>query len=187
MARSGIRGVDKFKRRLRAVADAADFEMAAANKEAALVLQRHVVPRIPVKTGLTRDAFADASAVGISRQHKGGWRFGLISKELKKRGYKAIWIEYGTKGYSKGSTRSYQALGELGPVKLGKNGKPLGRPRLGMVTRKRAITRGIPPRRAQPFFRPGIEAAMIEIRGLYKGALRRAVERRGQAIRPSSD
>lgn len=161
MAESRIRGLAAFKEELNRKGEAITVEMAAANRDAALILQSHVVPRVPVNTGQTRDAFADPSAVGLSRQSKGGWRFGLITPELRKRGYKAPWIEYGTKGYAKGTKRVYERT---------ERGRE--------VTRTKKISREVPPRPAQPFFRPGIEAAREEIAARYKLAMKRALKKR---------
>ena len=161
MARSRIIGLDKFKAELNRKVEAADLEMAAANRDAALIIQRHVVPRVPVKTGQTRDAFASPEAVGLSRTFKGGWRFGLLTPELRKKGYKAHWIEFGTKGYSKGQKRVYSRT-ERGQV----------------VTRTRKVSRDVPAHPAQPFFRPGVEAARAEIEERYALAVLRALKKR---------
>lgn len=171
-----VRGLDGFTKRLRGVADAAEFEMAEANKANALTIQRHVVPRVPVKTGETKAAFADPAAVGISRDNRlrGGWRFGLITPELRKRGWKAVFLEFGTKGYRKGETRVH---GVAGSPRIGRRGKKIGTD----------IGRNIPARAARPFFRPGIEAARAEIMLRWQGALRRAVELRGERITPDNN
>jgi hypothetical protein len=162
MAKSRIIGLDKFAAEMNRKVQDADLGMAAANREAALVMQRHVVPKVPVRTGATRDAFADPAAVGLSREFKGGWRFGLITHALRKKGYKAKWIEFGTKGYSKGEKRSYP--------RLDKKGRP--------TIAKTKIGREIPARAAQPFFRPGIEAARQEIAAVYRAAIERALKKR---------
>lgn len=166
MGKSQIRGVEVFKQRLRNTVDAAAFEMAEANRDNALTLQRHVVPRVPVDTGATRDAFADPEAVGLSREHKGGWRFGLITRALRQRGYKANWLEYGTKGYAAGDTRSYDAV------------SPKGQP----FRKRRKIRRDIPARPARPFFRPGVAAARAEMLARWALAVKRAVKLEGRPI-----
>ena len=161
LAKSRVRGVDALKDRLTKAGDRLDFEMAAANEQAALIMQRSVVPRVPVKTGATRDAFADSAAIGQSRKYKGGWVFGLITKALRGRGYKARWLEYGTKGYRSGERRVYlrrNAKGEL-------------------VEAKVKIKRDIPARPARPFFRPGVEAALVEIKELWRKAMERATQK----------
>lgn len=170
--------------------------MAAGNKEAAYVLQRHVVARVPVdmttspsrvrkdkhRVGDTKKAFADPEAVGISRQNKnkGGWSFGLRNKRLKNLGFLAPWLEFGTKGYKKGDVRTYQQRREELRPTFSKNGKRIGRPALQsrIETRKRSIDRNVPARPAQPFFRPGINAAWREIERIWQEALVRAVNSR---------
>lgn len=179
MARSRVSGVKAFERRLTFIADAAAAQLDAANLENAKALQRHVVGhmRFTDRTGDTRAAFSDPSAIRISRKNnKGGWQYGLVSKHLRKLGWKAHFIEFGTKGYSRGDKRSYQSFGVVEPQRIGKNGKPIGRPRKGVVTRTRAVERNVPARPARPFFRPGIEAARTEIVGRWRGAVRRAVD-----------
>lgn len=180
---SGVRGFESFKAKLGSIADAADFEMAAANRDNALTMQRHVVPRIPVGTGATRDAFAAPEAVGLVDMPGGkkGWRFGLITDALRKKGYKAEWLEFGTKGYDVGGERAAGRKPDLGPQRIGKNGKPIGRPRKLTRQRFQRITRHIPARPARPFFRPGIEAARREFTERYRAALARAVALPGSA------
>jgi len=102
MARSTIRGLTAFNASIDDVVRSADREIDRANQDAAEIVQRHVVPRVPVDTGQTRDAFASPRAVGRSRKNEGGWRFGLLTPALQKKGYKARWIEFGTKGDSHG-------------------------------------------------------------------------------------
>lgn len=166
--KSQLRGVEVFKQRLRKTVDAAAFEMAEANRDNALTLQRHVVPRVPVDTGATRDAFADPEAVGLSRdaEKQGGWRFGLITEALRARGYKAHWLEYGTKGYAAGDTRSYDAVSAKGQA----------------FRKRRKVRRNVPARPARPFFRPGVEAARAQMIARWALAVRRAVKLEGRPI-----
>ncbi|MDY6960313.1 MAG: hypothetical protein SV862_00220 [Pseudomonadota bacterium] len=179
MARkSKVSGIAALERRLSYIADAAHEQLDAANLENARTLQRHVIAHMSFtdRTGDTRAAFSDPSAIRISRKHKGGWQFGLVSKHLRKLGWKAHFIEFGTKGYTKGDRRRYETYGEIEPQRLSKSGKPIGRPRKGVVIRSRAVDRTVPARPARPFFRPGIEAARNEILGRWKGAIRRAID-----------
>ncbi len=163
MPQSQFRGVDAFKERLFRTGEAMEFQMDAANKAAAIILQQEVVQRVPVDTGETRAAFADAGAVRRSSGFKNGWKFGLVTAKLRARGYKAKWLEYGTKGYSAGSKRVYQRRDPKGRV----------------VTAKTKITRDIP---ARPVFRPGIEAARARIEALWRQAMQKAVRLEGKSI-----
>lgn len=162
MPKSRVRGVDRIAKRFEGSVSAVELEMAEANRDSVLIIQRHVVAGVPVKTGETKAAFADPTAVGISRKYRGGWVFGLRTKELKKRGYKAPWIEFGTKGYRKGEKRKHKIVTRT---------ETGGRRRKTVGTE---VTRDVPARPAHPFFRPGIEAGRAEIRARWAEAMRRA-------------
>jgi hypothetical protein len=179
MPKSRVRGVDRIAARFEGSVSAVELEMAEANRDSVLIIQRHVVAGVPVKTGETGAAFAHESAVGISRKYRGGWRFGLITRVLKKIGWKAHFIEFGTKGYKVGDKRRWRQRAKAGSQRIGKNGQPIGRPRknAGFIWREREITRNIPARPAQPFFRPGIEAARTEIRARWAEGMRKAMAR----------
>lgn len=158
-----MKGLEAFAEKLARLADRIDFEMGSAHREAALIMQREVARRVPVRTGRTRDAFADPEAVGPSKRRKGSWRYGLITERLERKGYRARWIEYGTKGYEAGDRREYQERDKRGNLKA----------------RKRKIRRHIPARPAQPFFRPGIAAAQAEIEQRWGKAFKDALRKRG--------
>jgi hypothetical protein len=72
-------------------------EMSTASRDGVLAVQNSVIPRIPVDTGQTRNAFADPDAIGHDAD--GSWQFGLLTPELVRRGYRAKFIEFGTKGH----------------------------------------------------------------------------------------
>lgn len=178
--KSKLSGVRAFEQRLEFITNAVDAEMEAASLENAKALQREVVGRIPERTGETKSAFADPSAVRISRKYPGGWQFGLVSKYLRKLAWKAHFIEFGTKGYKRGEVRSYRQAVTAGSQRIGKNGKPIGRPRknAGFITRRREVARDVPARPAHPFFRPAVEAARAEMMRRWQDALRRAAKAR---------
>jgi hypothetical protein len=160
------KGMDTLEKNLDLVAEGLGFSMIAANKEAALLMQQEVVSRVPVHTGETRDAFASPDAVGPAvdpntRFSQYGYVFGLRTAALRAKGYKAIWIEFGTKGYARGEKRYY--------LRKDKNGR--------FVRRYTKIRRNVPPRPAHPFFRPGIAAAVRELTNHWEGAISKALGR----------
>lgn len=148
-------GFDGFKADLDRIGKAMALEVSAANRDNAMLMQRFVVARVPVDTGATRDAFASPDAVAQVALVGGvkGWRFGLLTPALKKKGYKALWLEFGTKGYDAGSKRASRRGGKS----------------------KQRVGRHIPARAARPFFRPGIEAARRELLLRYTAAVARAI------------
>ncbi len=138
--------------RFQRAADQAELIAEKANTGAAEILQREVVARVPRRTGKLAEVFASPDAIQPSRIGGGKVVYGLVTPALWKRGYYARFVEYGTKGYRKGGFR------EEIDKKTGK-------------LKRRKIRRDIPARRAQPFFRPGVDAAKPQIRTLHKRIL----------------
>ncbi len=134
-----------------------ELAVQAANKQAALIIQAEVVQRVPVKTGKLRDMFASSEAIQESWKYPGGYVFGLATGRLKSDGFYAQFVEYGTKGYSKGEFR-YAGTRPNGKVKLKK------------------VKKGVPARPAHPFFRPGVAAGRARIKALYAGPVKQALK-----------
>jgi HK97 gp10 family phage protein len=155
----GFVGIDDFVAKLEGMVGGTVEEMRKANLKAAEAIQREVVRRVPVDTGRTRDAFAAQEAIGMSGETPAAWRFGLLTEDLKRKGYRSNWIEYGTKGYQRGGKRFYKVFDKRGRLRK----------------RYRKIKRDVPARPAQPFFRPGVEAAMPEVKQIWREAIRRSV------------
>jgi HK97 gp10 family phage protein len=134
----------------------AELAVAEASEQAAKLVQAEVVARVPVRTGRLRDFFASAEALGRLRKDT-AWRFGLITAALREKAHYALFVEYGTKGYDPGETRV---------TRVSRDGK----------IRTKKVRRRIPARRAQPFFRPGIEAARAKVRSLIADAVNKALK-----------
>lgn len=120
-------------------------------KAEALALQAEVVRRVPRRTGKLAALFASGEALAPLNK-KGAYRFGIITPGLRRAGHYAWFVEYGTKGYALGSRRVYRTA----------SGK----------ARVKKVKKDIPPRPAQPFFRPALDA----VRGRVKAAIAAAVK-----------
>lgn len=126
-----------------------------AVEQAAKLVQAEVVARVPVRTGKAKAWLASDEAIGKLNK-AGGYRFGLITPELRRNAHYLIFVEYGTKGYARGRVRSYTTKG--GKVRTKKAGKP------------------IPARPAHPFFRPGVDAARGKVKTMITQAIADALK-----------
>lgn len=127
-----------------------------ASEAAAKILQREVVARVPVKTGKLRAFFASPAAISKSWKYQHAYVYGLTKELLRGDAYYAVFVEYGTKGYTRGSTRSWTTKG--GKVKTKK------------------VTRAVPARPAHPFFRPAVDAARARIKGTIVERVKQALK-----------
>jgi HK97 gp10 family phage protein len=126
-----------------------------AAEQAAKLVQAEVVARVPVRTGNAKAWLASPEALGKLRK-AGGWRFGLITPDLRKNAHYLIFVEYGTKGYTRGQTRTYTSKG-------------------GKVRTKK-VARTVPARPAHPFFRPGVDAARGKVKTMITQAMADALK-----------
>jgi HK97 gp10 family phage protein len=124
-------------------------------EQAAKLVQAEVVSRVPVRTGRAKAWLASPEALGKLRK-AGGWRFGLITPELRKNAHYLIFVEYGTKGYRRGQVRTYKTKG----------GK----------LRTKKVAKGVPARPAHPFFRPGVDAARGKVKSMITQAMADALK-----------
>lgn len=154
-----------------------EIELAAAMFANAKQMQVECVALVPVDSGNLRDTLARPEALLTEKREFGPYvQFGLRTKQLRKRGWYALFVENGTKGYTKGDKRragirkggqaKWHFVSRTKPqnpqrfeyrtVTLTNGGEGLQR-RLIDRTRYQKITRNVPPRPAQPFLRPSFE------------------------------
>jgi HK97 gp10 family phage protein len=119
-------------------------------------LQSNTASLVPRRTGKLAELLVRDDA--IEKTKVGGvitWRFGFLSKQAKREAWYWRFVEYGTRGYEKGTRR---------PAGVDKRGR----------LRDRAVKRFIPPRRAQPFVRPALilfkqAVARLDVRTMLQG------------------
>lgn len=100
---SQVQRAGKLRRKLRRfpeeMTDGLKDELQAGIK----LIQRDATRRVPVDSGDLKRLLSSTKAVG--KKEKGlSWQFGLRTGKLTKEGFYALFIEYGTKGFS-GTTR----------------------------------------------------------------------------------
>ena len=115
----------------------------AVSLQAAKIVQAEVVARAPVRSGKLRSALAAADAITPSTKYRGAAVYGLTASQLSRDLFYAIFVEFGTKGYTGGQMRSWTT-------------------KAGKVRTKKA-TRAVPARPARPYFRPGVAAARAKV------------------------
>ena len=137
---SEIVGLDAVKAKLAAYEQALSRRMADVVERGAREAQKLVTQGMPVKTGRAKQALSETTAVEVRRTRDGRnvyAMFGPLTKDLQKKTYYLMFVEFGTKGYEAGDSR-----------KAGKDRR--GR------EREQRVKRRIPARPAKPFFRTAI-------------------------------
>jgi HK97 gp10 family phage protein len=135
---SYIEGIEELKAKFRRFDDEVAASINSAVIGEAREMQQETAALVPVDTGEGRDALLDDRALRITKSPDGpGIRvlFGLDVPALAKRAFHLFFVEFGTKGYMKGQER------HAGFDKKGRR-------------RWRRIKKPVPPRPANPFWRP---------------------------------
>ena len=97
MARkSRITGVSRLRRKLRRFDKAVLAEIREVVAEGGELIRNEAIKRVPVKTGNLRDVLRHRSAVAI-RGDRLSVKVGVRTKSLMKRGFYAMFVEFGTK------------------------------------------------------------------------------------------
>lgn len=127
--RSGLRGVNSLRRTLRRIEPEAKAELATAVEEGAEAILQDMVMLVPKDSGdlahlLDKRVARDGSTA----------RVGLVTKKRQQDGFYARFLEYGTKGYAAGQTRSRQGSKTTSTVR-----------------------RNVPARAATPFMGPAFD------------------------------
>lgn len=156
--RSRVEINPRLNRLLRRLPEDCTDELKREVREAAELVHYEALKRVPVDTGALAQALRMrigsrglSAEIGYSkRRWKRAWDMA---------GWRARFIEYGTKGYFPGDTRRTA----------------------GSKTTKK-IKRYIPPRPARPFLRPAYQAALLVIRPRLARALIKALDKAGRGV-----
>jgi len=135
---SGIEGIEELKAKLKRFEDAVALSINGDVIAETQAMQKETAELVPVDSGAGREALLDPQSLRVVKSPDGpGVRvlFGLDVPSLAKRAFHLFFVEFGTKGYMKGSER------HAGFDKKGRR-------------RWRKIKKPVPPRPAQPFWRP---------------------------------
>lgn len=157
---SRIEGGARVRRMLKKFPVDARLEVAAALDASVRLVQATAITLAPVDTGNLRRQLAAKGAIG-KRDRGLRVEFGLRTKSLQKKAFYAPFVEYGTKGYAPGQTRTY---------KDSKTGR----------VKKKKMRSHVPARPARPFLSPALDANVPTIRRLVNAAVRRAVRKAGR-------
>lgn len=150
--RSYVAGARKLRRTLQRLPKDITTEVVEVMGDYARGIQKTAIEMVPVDQGDTKEAVESARFVG--RKSNGfGWEVGFRTKKLKRLGWKAHFIEFGTKGFD-----------GVAKVKVG--------PRAGTQYHLK-----IPPMRAQPFLVPSMQANKMTFRPRLRRAINRALKR----------
>jgi HK97 gp10 family phage protein len=134
-----VQGVEALKARLDALEKSVSDRLEKAIERELRAMQADVVATAPVKSGQIRAAFGSPEALYfVRRQGQFRGEYGLRTNALKKLGFYAFFVEFGTKGGTKGGFR------RAGVDKRGR-------------MRVRKFDRNVPPRAARPFIRPAFK------------------------------
>lgn len=159
---SEVRGLERFKAKLKTLEAHVAQQMEVVHMAEVPRLQREVVSLVPVDTGNLRDLLSSREAV----QHQEDefrratvWRFGFVTSRLKKEGWYALFVEFGTRGYPAGGKR------------FGGRSKKTGRAYF------RKIRRNVPARPARPFMRMGFARWLPRYRKWRQVAMTEALAR----------
>lgn len=108
--------------------------------------QRQLVDTVPVDSGEARSAIESPDLIRVrGRAGSKRWKLSLAAtRDIARRTYYLFWVEFGTKGYVAGSRR------RAGVTKRGR-------------LKQKRVKRNIPPRPAQPFFRPALVAFLRRV------------------------
>lgn len=135
---SRIEGIEQFLAGLKRFEDEVADGVSDIVEAEVRAMQVEVGDTVPVDTGEGRAALLDPQALRVVKSPDGPGKrvlFGLDVPALAKRAFHLFFVEFGTKGYMKGQER------HAGFDKKGRR-------------RWRKIKRPVPPRPAQPFWRP---------------------------------
>jgi hypothetical protein len=173
---SGIEGLEELRRKLKSF----DEQVALAMNDHVIAetrkFQEEVASSVPVDTGEGRDALLDESAFRITKSPDGpGIRiiYGLDVPALAKRAFHLFFVEFGTKGYTKGDMRKAGKKKLTGAnwkfvsvhtkrdgarfdyrESVGADGQPRLEARLKDPQRWQRMKTDVPARPANPFWRP---------------------------------
>lgn len=134
---SGILGLDTAKSAFSAYETAFSEQMEKTVAAEMQQLQKDVVNLVPHRTGRLARWLSHPDAIKREKsKYAHGWRYRFgLPKQGEREAYYWFWVEFGTKGHSKGENRA------AGKDKRGN-------------ARVRRVKRDIPARRAQPALRP---------------------------------
>lgn len=135
---SRIEGFEQFRSRLKLFEDDVAANVGAACEAEIRAMQIEAADLVPVDTGDGREALLMPEALRVEKSPDGnGKRFvyGFLTDRMKKKGFHLFWVEFGTKGYLAGQRRV------------------TGKSKTGRI-KDRKVKRNVPPRPAQPFWRP---------------------------------
>lgn len=133
-----IEGIEQFKQALKKFEDEVAFGIEGAVEAEVLEMQKQVGADVAVDTGEGRQALLSDEAIKVEKSPDGPGKrvvYGLVTPALLKKAFHLFWIEFGTKGYNAGEQRI------AGKSKTGKQ-------------KFKKVKRTVPPRPAQPFWRP---------------------------------
>lgn len=133
-----LEGLQQFRDKIKQFEDEVARNIEAGVEFEVRAMQQETADLVPVDEGVGRAALLDPSALRKVKSPDGpGVRFifGLDVPALSRRAFYLYWVEFGTKGYSKGDRRF------AGKTKQGRS-------------KMKKLKRAVPPRPAQPFWRP---------------------------------
>lgn len=133
-----IEGFEQFKKNLTDFEDEVARGIEKGLEAEVLAMQKETSELVPVDEGTGRDTILKPEAIKIGPSPDGPGKrfaFGFITSAMKRAAFHLFWVEFGTKGYTKGEKRL------AGKTKTGR-------------AKLRRVRRTVPPRPAQPFWRP---------------------------------
>jgi len=96
---SQVKRAGKLRRKRKRFPDEVTEGIKAELEEGVKLIQREAVRRVPVDSGDLKKLLASGQAVG--KRDKGlSWQFGLRTGKLKREGFYALFVEFGTKGFT---------------------------------------------------------------------------------------
>lgn len=145
---SGVFGVVELNDKLKSFDEYFVEHMNRNIGDEMLALQKEAAELVPVDEGIGRATLLLPEAIRVTDGKAGRnktWTFGFITAGMKKAAFYLFWVEFGTKAYEKGESRS------AGTTKSGRR-------------RFQRLKRRVPARRALPFFRPAVANFLLRMR-----------------------
>lgn len=133
-----IEGIQQFRDGLRKFEDEVALGIESGLEAEVREMQREAADLVPVDEGTGRATLLLPEAIRVEKSPDGPGKrvvFGFITPAMKRAAYYLFWVEFGTKGYAAGDRRV------AGKSKSGR-------------TKFTKVKRTVPPRPAQPFWRP---------------------------------
>lgn len=135
---SRIEGLEQFRQNLKKFEDEVANGVEQTLEVEVRTMQQEAADLVAVDSGTGRETLLKEEAIRTEQSPDGPGKrivFGFITDAMKKAAYYLFWVEVGTKGYTAGERRL------AGKTKRGRQ-------------KFKKVRRNVPPRPAQPFWRP---------------------------------